>query len=316
MSSEFLADIFLFSFLVFPLVVGYLLTQKNRFKKLLKNKKNRNKTIVRFLSIWFILFISAGVLLPSSPRSPEISKNIISDKSKGGGNELSSESLAEEQLQPDLETVKVSRVVDGDTIELTNGQKVRYIGIDTPETKDPRKDVECFGLEATVRNKQMVEGMDIQMEKDVSETDRYGRLLRYVYVNGVMVNDVLVREGYAEASPYPPDVKYQDWLEKSEQEARDSNKGLWGDVCNKPDPTPTSKPIIYPTIKPTTKPIYIYPTSVPKTNINTSSSYVCNCSKTCSNMSSCAEAYFQLNNCGCTRRDGDKDGIPCESICK
>jgi micrococcal nuclease len=128
-----------------------------------------------------------------------------------------------------LQKVKVSRVVDGDTIELENGQKVRYIGIDTPETVDPRRDPQCFGKEASLRNKELVENKEVYLEKDVSETDRYGRLLRYIYVeeNGVSVNEQLVKEGYAAASSYPPDVKYQEKFRIAEQEARNNQKGLW-----------------------------------------------------------------------------------------
>ncbi len=121
----------------------------------------------------------------------------------------------------------VTRVVDGDTIEIEGGKKVRYIGMDTPEIHHPKKPVECFGQEAYEVNKSMVEGKNVKLEKDVSETDRYGRLLRYVSVDGVMVNDYLVRQGYAYASTYPPDVKYQDQFRQAQQEARENKKGLW-----------------------------------------------------------------------------------------
>src|SRR4030067_982445 len=73
----------------------------------------------------------------------------------------------------------VVKVVDGDTVELENGQKVRYIGIDTPETTLGKND--CYGTEATEKNKELVEGKRVRLEKDISETDKFGRLLRYVY---------------------------------------------------------------------------------------------------------------------------------------
>ena len=122
----------------------------------------------------------------------------------------------------------VTKVVDGDTIEIEGGQKVRYIGIDTPETVDPREAVGCYGKEASNKNKELVEGKKVRLEKDVSETDRYGRLLRYIYVGEIFVNEYLVKEGFAKASSYPPDVKYQDKFKASEALARDSKKGLWG----------------------------------------------------------------------------------------
>ncbi len=102
--------------------------------------------------------------------------------------------------------VKVVRVIDGDTIEIAGGAHVRYIGMDTPETY-PK--VEFYGPEAKAKNIELVEGKLVTLEKDVSETDKYGRLLRYVYVDGVFVNGELVRLGYAEAVSYPPDTRYQ-----------------------------------------------------------------------------------------------------------
>lgn len=121
----------------------------------------------------------------------------------------------------------VSEVVDGDTIRISSGETVRYIGIDTPETKDPRRPKECFGEEASRFNEQLVLGKTVQLEKDVSETDKYGRLLRYVWLDSEMVNEKLVKEGYANAVSYPPDVKYQSVFRSAEKEARENNRGLW-----------------------------------------------------------------------------------------
>ncbi len=126
------------------------------------------------------------------------------------------------------EEARVSRVIDGDTIELEGGRKVRYIGIDTPEVVDPRKPVECFGKEAKEENRRLVDGRTVKLEKDVSEIDRYGRLLRYIYIGDVMINEALVRNGFAHASSYPPDVKNQERLFAAEREARENNRGLWG----------------------------------------------------------------------------------------
>lgn len=124
-------------------------------------------------------------------------------------------------------TSRVARVIDGDTIELTTGQKVRYIGIDTPETVDPRRPVMCYGREASAENKRLVEGKEVHLEKDVSETDKYGRLLRYVYLDNLFINDYLVRQGFAHASTFPPDVKFATQFITAQKEARDNNRGLW-----------------------------------------------------------------------------------------
>lgn len=133
------------------------------------------------------------------------------------------------QTATDSATYVVSEVIDGDTIRLSTGETLRYIGIDTPETKHPTKGKQCFGEEASTFNEQLVLGKTITLEKDVSETDRYGRLLRYVWLDGVMVNQTLVAAGYAHASPYPPDIKYQSLLDTTEKEAEGAGRGLWSE---------------------------------------------------------------------------------------
>jgi len=128
-------------------------------------------------------------------------------------------------VAPDIEgEVRVIRVIDGDTIEIEGGARVRYIGIDAPEVFPQ---TEYYGLEAWARNIELVEQKTVTLEKDVSETDVYGRLLRYVYVDGLFVNGELVRLGYARAIPYPPDTKYQERLAQLEEEATEARRGLW-----------------------------------------------------------------------------------------
>lgn len=135
-----------------------------------------------------------------------------------------------------FEEAKVAKVIDGDTIEvIVNDQvfKVRYIGVDTPETVDPRKKVECFGKEASKENKELVEGRIISLEKDVSEVDSFGRLLRYVYLKidndqTLFINDYLIRAGFGKAITFPPDIKYSSRFLEAEKEARDKYLGLWG----------------------------------------------------------------------------------------
>lgn len=125
------------------------------------------------------------------------------------------------------EKVKVIRVIDGDTIVIEGDIKVRYIGINTPETVDQRTKIQCFGKEASMKNKELVDGKEIEMEKDISEIDKYGRLLRYVYVDGIMVNKLLVDEGFANVDTVPPDIKYKDIFVEAEKKAKLENKGLW-----------------------------------------------------------------------------------------
>ena len=123
------------------------------------------------------------------------------------------------------EGVLVERVVDGDTIVLQGDQRVRYIGVDTPEVGGA---VEPFGPEASDFNRRLVDGARVRLERDVSETDRYDRLLRYVYAGDILVNAELVREGYAEAMDYPPDTRYASCFDALEREARQEGRGMWG----------------------------------------------------------------------------------------
>ncbi len=122
---------------------------------------------------------------------------------------------------------KVTRVIDGDTLEIENKIKIRLIGIDAPEAKNE----ECYQQESTNYLKSLIENQQIELEKDISETDRYGRLLRYIYKDGIMINELLVSEGYALASSYPPDIKYQLKFKEAEKFARLNMKGLWNS-CN------------------------------------------------------------------------------------
>jgi micrococcal nuclease len=167
----------------------------------------------------------------------------------------------------------------------------------------PSNPVQCYGNEASDKNKERVLGKDVILEKDVSETDRYGRLLRYVWIEGVMVNELLVREGYAQSSSYPPDIKYQSKFIEAQRLAREEAKGLWSSFCDSWTPPTTTN---------TTN------NTAPSTSSDSTNtgSWECNCKKTCTQITTCEEAYFQLNECGCTDRDGNGDGVPCETICR
>ncbi len=122
------------------------------------------------------------------------------------------------------DTARVIEVIDGDTITIEGGYRVRYIGIDAPEI---HPDLEAFGIEAWQANRKLVEGKEVRLERDVSEKDKYGRLLRYVWVDDILVEAELVRQGLARAKAYPPDTKYQDYLEQMEAEARQAGRGIW-----------------------------------------------------------------------------------------
>lgn len=148
---------------------------------------------------------------------------------------------------------KVKETTDGDTIVITiadKDYKLRMIGIDTPEIKHPEKPVEFMGQEASNFTHNELYGKEVWLEKDVSETDKYQRLLRYIWledpetiknptyedIRDKTFNGILLREGYAKASSYPPDVKYQEYFTKIQQEAEQNKKGLWQDRIEEPEP--------------------------------------------------------------------------------
>jgi len=133
---------------------------------------------------------------------------------------------------PDLKNKKyeiasVKRTVDGDTFETTSGEKVRLIGMDTPESYGT---VEYFGKEASEFSRERLTGRQVYMFQDTGDTDRYGRLLRYVFVENdvTMYNETLLMEGYANVMTVPPNVMYSDKFVELERAAREQNKGLWG----------------------------------------------------------------------------------------
>jgi len=121
--------------------------------------------------------------------------------------------------------------VDGDTVVLDGNEKVRLIGINTPESVDPRRPVQWYGKEASAYTAGLLRGRRVRVEHDVERKDRYGRTLAYLHLeDGTFVNLRLVEEGYALAYRYPPNVKYAEEFRLAERRARESKKGLWSDA--------------------------------------------------------------------------------------
>ncbi|MBI4022893.1 thermonuclease family protein [Candidatus Berkelbacteria bacterium] len=137
-----------------------------------------------------------------------------------------------------LEGVLVTSVIDGDTIEVEGGERVRYIGIDTPETTLGKND--CYGQAAVERNRELVDGQRVRLERDVEPFDKYGRTLAYVTVGKTFVNEVLVAEGFASTLTIPPNVRFADHFAELAAEAREEGRGLWG-ACEDA-PTTSSTP--------------------------------------------------------------------------
>jgi micrococcal nuclease len=185
-------------------------------------------------SLIFALLISlVATYIPSEYQSALLSvveEEVLSEE-RNGGFEEDDVVVPEEHFLPGF--TEVIRVVDGDTFVVLKEEKevkVRLIGVDTPESVDPRKKVECFGKEASVFLQSLIEGKYVRLEQDMTQAnvDVYGRLLRYVYLsdNG-LVNDKLIREGYAHEYTYKvPDIK-QGQFKQAQKEAREKMRGLW-----------------------------------------------------------------------------------------
>jgi len=164
------------------------------FLKLKLNTLLKSKTHKLFIAVALVLGIAVGLFI-------------------GYGVWHADNSLYEQAL--------VIRVIDGDTVELADGRRVRYLGIDTPESG------EYYAENATARNKELVEGKTVELQVGKRDQDEYGRLLRYVYVDGIFVNAELIAGGYAEAYIFDPDDRYSQVLVQLEQYAKMRERGLW-----------------------------------------------------------------------------------------
>ncbi len=135
--------------------------------------------------------------------------------------QVNEDSKSAENEKKHQENGKVKFVVDGDTLVMEDGSKIRMLGIDTPEIG------EYLYEEATEHLKSLIDQKEVTLTKDVSETDRYGRLLRHVYVGDQWINAQMIGEGYAKMVTFPPDVQHTKKFKALQQEAIAKKKGLW-----------------------------------------------------------------------------------------
>ncbi len=218
-------------------------------------KDSRWKKSLKTMGIAFLIFMVVALVDSPSEQVPDntitenLASSVLDEKSQEQphnevsnnanlatsqpSNQASNIQQGPEDITPSNNFVSatVSRVIDGDTIEvLINGktEKVRLIGVDTPETVHPTKEVEAYGQEASSFTKAQLTDKEIKLEFDVEERDKYGRLLAYVWLGDKLFNEVLVAEGYAQVATYPPNVKYVDRFTAAQKQAREANKGLWG----------------------------------------------------------------------------------------
>ncbi len=217
-----------------------------------------SKRQINLIASTFILFFSIVVIIVSDSTSKfaapfslneeaeESNQIVIDDEVKGVADSESSslpEAKGGESIQNQEASIdnyvevqtgyKVVKVVDGDTLDIEMDGKVerlRLIGIDTPETVNPRKKVQCFGKEASNKTKETLLGKFVALESDETQSDRdkYKRLLRYVFLpDGTNFNLLMITEGYAHEYTYDLPYKYQAEFKQAEVDARNQNKGLW-----------------------------------------------------------------------------------------
>lgn len=330
----------LFGLAIWPLTIGALIAWL-MYKKI-SNKKVRYGLIVAILlpaflinSVWTKALVSPDSYKNSpktqSAQTVQNSSRIPTPLGEVGGIQASQNPTIAPTITPTptstptsksitapkgMQEVKVDLVVDGDTIKvLLNGkiEAIRLIGIDTPETVDPRKPVQCFGREASNKAKEILSNKTVYLENDPTqgERDKYQRLLGYVWLDeNTNFNKLMISEGYAHEYTYAVPYKYQAEFKQAEKEAREGNKGLWSPSTCSGDTTSSVVTSTTTTAAPKTTAQPVATQQAPVTN--TGGSYTCDCSKTCEQISSCAEAQYQLNVCGCKQRDADHDGTACD----
>jgi len=295
----------------------------------------RKKTPNRFLNLTataITIFIGLSVSIPwlIEQTAPETeTKNTsttLEQPIKQKENTFPSEK--KEYDDPQEKLYDVVSITDGDTFRIMyegSSTPLRMIAIDTPELHHPSEPVQCYAKEAKEYLESLIAGKKIHIESEPldDDKDKYDRLLRYVFLeDGTNVNEKMLSEGYAFEKTYTPGYKYQTIFKDAQQEAIDNKKGLWaentckGDVYTGTYKDPSLQDVVKtaPTVPIVTKTIK-EKTTTTKTNTG-DPSFTCNCGKTCGQMDSCKEAYYQLNTCGCSARDGDHDGVPCESLCR
>lgn len=264
-----------------------------------------------------------------------------------GDEDISSSEVEEStELAKDRELFDVVKVIDGDTITIKldgKNETIRLIGLDTPETNDPRTGVQCFGKEATAKLKAVI-GKRVSIEKDAGEgeRDKYDRLLAYVYSEeGLHLNKYLIEQGYAYEYTYDDPYKYQKEFKAAQADAKAKQRGLWApDACPEPKKTPAAKApaqpaaaaAVVPEAEPEKKieekkpepepekPTKKEPEPEEEEKAQSSTSYTCSSNKyNCTHFTTQAEAQAVFDQCGGVdndvhKLDNNKDGEACESL--
>lgn len=261
-------------FILLPYFIYLKISKKQSKIKLLNYKQRVGFGLIAIVlfSAFFMSMLPEGKPLfvrdddqKNSAQKKERETKTLEEKPKIESGVVGESLLANEEIRKSP-TYKVLRVVDGDTIRIDyNGkdEKVRFIGLDTPETKDPRKPIQCFGREATAKMTEFAENKNIRLEFDKTqgERDKYGRLLAFVYSeDNKNLAYEMIRQGYGNEYTYNSNpYKYQNELKEAARKAREENKGLWAEnTCagnaTKPADTPAPKPQPAPAYNPAPAP--------------------------------------------------------------
>jgi micrococcal nuclease len=283
-------------------------------KRVLKTS-SRKRITAYYLGIAVVLFIFIGITAPPQTTSNQNAYTNTPPQVQAPDEARPLE--AKEQEKTLSELYAVAKVVDGDTIEVNiNGitEKLRLIGIDTPETVDPRKPVQCFGKEASSRAKELLEGNKVRLESDPSQDnrDKYDRLLRYVYLeDGTSYNKLIISEGYAHEYTYNIPYKYQSEYKQAQKDAESAQKGLWSpSTCSGNTEQSASKPEVS---QPAPQPVTA-PQPAPQQTSNCDPNYT-PCIPNVSYDLDCGDISTSVQVIGTDRhrfdRDGDRYG--CES---
>lgn len=315
----------LFLLPIFPLVLGVYIAYR-LYKGALNKKKGMGLAIFTVVLSFFLTGVTVSAFPSSKPLStpsPTPVAEAVQNTNKEAGvitptNTSVAEANTESQVQVgQTESATVVKVIDGDTLDVSlNGktERVRVIGVNTPETVDPRKSVECFGVEASNKAKSyLVVGTQVQIETDTSQDnrDKYQRLLRYIWLNGEDFGKKMIAEGYAYEYTYDLPYKYQAEYKQAQNDAEAGKKGLWADNACVSTPKPA-----------TPKPITSTPSTSGSSGIYTGSYSCSGPDLDCSDFASHTQAQSFFNSCGFTATNdpmkldsvGVGDGVACESL--
>lgn len=195
----------------------------------LKEKINKVKIIGIILALIGVMVISA--IAGSNNLSSDSIINLVNKSDHVAVDSNVSLFPSKTVISPSVisqkESARVKTVFDGDTVELEDGRRVRLIGIDSPEFDYEKHTARCFAQEAKDMATALLQGQEIEMEKDVSDSDKYKRQLRYIWADGVFINEFLVKQGYAKVLYIPPDTKYSPLFKSAQLEAKENSRGLW-----------------------------------------------------------------------------------------